>query len=75
MKDAAKRSVAPVAVLAALAGILILLAVLQYRWISQVSEADRERIQAGLANSVRQFRQEFNRELLNLCLASEPRPG
>jgi signal transduction histidine kinase len=64
-----------VAVLAALAGILVVLAVLQYRWISQVSEADRERIQAGLENSVRQFRQEFNRELLNLCLASEARPG
>ena len=66
---------APVAVLAALAGILVVLAVLQYRWISQVSEADRERIQAALENSVRQFRQEFNRELLNLCLASETRPG
>jgi two-component system, OmpR family, sensor histidine kinase SenX3 len=75
MKGAARRSVAPVAVLAALAGILVMLAVLQYRWISQVSEADRERIQTSLENSVRQFRQEFNRELLNLCLASEPRPG
>ncbi len=75
MKDAARRSVAPVAVLAALAAILVVLAVLQYRWIGQVSEADRERIQTSLENSVRQFRQEFNRELLNLCLASEPRPG
>lgn len=75
MRGAARRSVAPVAVLAALAAILVVLAVLQYRWISQVSEADRERIQASLENSVRQFRQEYSRELLNLCLASEPRPG
>jgi signal transduction histidine kinase len=75
MRGGARRRVAPVAVLAALAGILVVLAVLQYRWITQVSDADRERIQAGLENSVRQFRQEFNRELLNLCLASEPRPG
>jgi signal transduction histidine kinase len=75
MRSAARRSVAPGAVLAALAVILVVLAVVQYRWISQVSEADRDRIQTGLENSVRQFRQEFNRELLNLCLASEPRPG
>lgn len=75
MKDSAKRPVAHVAVLAALAVSLVVLAVLQYRWISQISEADRERIQAGLENSVRQFRQEFNRELLDLCRASEPRRG
>jgi signal transduction histidine kinase len=75
MKPATGPSLPPVAVLIALAGILVVLAVLQYRWISQVSEADRERIQTALENSVRQLRQEFNRELLNLCLASEPRPG
>jgi signal transduction histidine kinase len=75
MRRATGRSIAPVAILVALAGILVVLAVLQYRWISQVSEADRERIHTALENSVRQLRQEFNRELLNLCLASEPRPG
>ena len=75
MMGAGRRSVAPVAVLSALAGILVVLAVLQYRWISQVSEADRERIESALENSVRQFRQEFNRELLNLCLASVLRSG
>jgi signal transduction histidine kinase len=75
MKDTTQRSITPTAVLAALAVCLVVLAVLQYRWISQVSQADRERIQAGLENSVRQFRQEFNRELLDLCRASELRRG
>jgi signal transduction histidine kinase len=75
MKDSSQRSIVPVAVLAALAVSLAVLAVLQYRWISQVSQADRERIQAALENSVRQFRQEFNRELLDLCRASELRRG
>ncbi|MEX2303932.1 MAG: HAMP domain-containing sensor histidine kinase [Bryobacterales bacterium] len=75
MRGVAQRSIAPVAVLAALTVSLVVLALLQYRWISQVSDADRERIQAGLENSVRQFRQEFNRELLDLCRASELRRG
>jgi signal transduction histidine kinase len=56
-------------VVSALVGILVILAVLQYRWIGQVSEADRERLQARLQTSISQFRQEFNRELLDVCMA------
>ena len=51
---------------------LIVLAVVQYRWIGQLTESDRERMQASLEVSVRQFRQEFNRELLGLGGAFRP---
>ncbi len=44
-----------------LAIILVVLAVLQYRWSGQIMEADRRRIAAGLQTSVGQFRREFNR--------------
>lgn len=52
-----------------LAIILIVLAVLQYRWSGQIMEADRRRIEAGLQTSVGQFRREFNRELQDICAA------
>ena len=51
---------------------LIVLAVVQYRWIGQLTESDRDRMQASLEVSVRQFRQEFNRELLGLGGAFRP---
>jgi len=46
-----------------LAAVLVLLAVLQYRWSLEVSRAERTRIETSLNNSVNQFRQEFYREL------------
>ena len=52
-----------------LAIILIVLAVLQYRWSGQIMEADRKRIEAGLQTAVGQFRREFNRELQDICAA------
>ncbi len=59
-------------VIGGLALALIVLAVVQYRWIGQLTVSDRERMQANLEVSVRQFRQEFNRELLGLGGAFRP---
>ncbi len=42
---------------------LLVLAVLQYRWIGQVSEADHDRLQRVLRNVVGRFRDDFNGEL------------
>ena len=52
-----------------LAVILVVLAVLQYRWSGQIMEADRKHIEAGLQSSVGQFRRQFNRELQDIGAA------
>ena len=67
-----RRSLVSAMVICGMALTLIVLAVVQYRWIGQLTESDRERMQASLEVSVRQFRQEFNRELLGLGGAFRP---
>jgi signal transduction histidine kinase len=47
----------------ALAGLLPLLAVLQYHWIGQLTDADKERRQAHLRNSTNNLRNEINAEI------------
>lgn len=49
--------------MAALLLLLPLLATLQYQWIGQVSEADRQRMQASLVSSTERFAGDFNAEL------------
>lgn len=66
MKLFPRRPLRSVTLVSVLAGILVLLAALQYRWIGQVSEADRERLQTRLETSVDEFRLAFNRELLDV---------
>jgi signal transduction histidine kinase len=48
---------------------LIALAVLQYRWSRQVSEAASTRMQTRLQNSMMNFRLDLARELATMCLA------
>jgi signal transduction histidine kinase len=48
---------------AALLVLLPALAVLQYRWVGQVSEAERERMQHNLRNAASQFRDAFDLEV------------
>jgi signal transduction histidine kinase len=47
----------------ALLGVLVLLAILQYRWSGQVSVAAKAHIQSNLQTSLLGFRQDFTREL------------
>jgi signal transduction histidine kinase len=47
----------------ALAAVLVLLAVLQYKWSGQVSTATRAQMQSALQNSLLAFRQDLAREL------------
>src|ERR1700680_4156610 len=58
----------------ALACVLVGLAVLQYRWRSQVSDAATTRIRTGLQNSMMNFRQDLSRELGTLCLELQAQP-
>lgn len=51
------------------AGMLVmlpLLAVLQYRWLGEVSQAERERMQANLRTSAERFCADFDRELTTI---------
>ena len=56
------------AVVAGLAVILIVLAVLEYRWSRDVSEAASVRMHASLQASIMAFRQDLYRELAGICL-------
>lgn len=57
------------ALMAGLACVLLLLAALQYRWIGEISEADRNRLGRGLFVASEQFRRDFNRELSEIAAA------
>ena len=54
---------------AALAALVVTLAVLQYRWLGQVSDAERERMKATLMQRADAFARDFDREVLHLYLA------
>src|SRR6185369_11184317 len=53
---------------AALIALLPLLAVLQFRWLGEVSQAERDRMQASLKTAVSNFSQDFDRELTRAYL-------
>jgi signal transduction histidine kinase len=73
------RRVRPPLVVVALAllGSIVLLAVLQYRWLGQISEAEREQRRATLARGASEFAQDFDREITRayLLFQGEPPPG
>src|SRR5215470_4928143 len=52
----------------ALAAVLALLAVLQYKWSGQVSTATRAQMQSNLQTSLLGFRQDVARELASACV-------
>lgn len=56
---------------AALVVLLCVLAWLQYRWLGQVSEAERERMRGTLGAGAARFTQDFDRELGRVYLSLE----
>src|SRR6185369_11530883 len=60
------------AVLAALLGFL---AVLQYRWIGEVSRAERQRLRAGLGAAAEHFSDDFGREVARAFFAFQSVPS
>ena len=59
----------PLAVVAlALFGLIVLLAVLQYRWLGQISEAERAQRRTTLAAGALEFAQDFDREITRAYL-------
>jgi len=59
---------------AALLVLLPALAVLQYRWVGQVSDAERERMQRNLRNAALQFRDAFDVEVGRAVLSLQVGP-
>lgn len=49
---------------ASLVTLLLALAVLQYRWVGQLSDAERDRLRAGLHRRTQELAEEINRDLL-----------
>lgn len=75
MKLPLKERLSSSAIVIALAGILGVLGVLQYRWSREVSEAASDRMRAGLQNSMIGMRQDLYRELSGLAMAFQGDPA
>src|SRR5262245_61295063 len=56
----------------ALVALVALLATLQYRWLGQVSEAERDRLRTSLRQSAKEFADDFDRELVTIYQALQP---
>jgi signal transduction histidine kinase len=56
----------------ALLGLIALLATLQYKWLGQISESDRERTRTALASGASEFAADFDRELARAYLLFQP---
>jgi len=63
---------ASVAVLTALCGFL---AVLQYRWIGEISGAERRQLQEALSDRLEDVRRDFSQQLSNASRALQPAPA
>ena len=72
MRFIPERTHSSIILLVSLAAILIALAVLQYRWSGQVSEAEQERMHTSLLASINQFRLQFNHEFRQLGFLLQP---
>jgi signal transduction histidine kinase len=55
--------------------VLIGLALLQYRWSSEISQAENMRIQSALQTSMMSFREDLSRDLGTLCLEFQGVPS
>jgi signal transduction histidine kinase len=70
-----KRSWFPIIVVVALLGLLGLLATLQYRWLGQISDGERERLQRLVQSDTQRFAEDFNREIQNAYLSFQVPAG
>jgi signal transduction histidine kinase len=61
-------------VAAALLGLIVLFASLQYRWLGQISDAERERMKATLNTRASGFAQDFDGELTRAFLLFQMEP-
>ena len=69
-----KRPSGPTLVTGVLLVLLPALAVLQYRWVGQVSTAERERMQRNLRTAAAQFREAFDGEIVRAVISLQVGP-
>jgi signal transduction histidine kinase len=67
-----KGTIFSIALVVLLCAILVALAVLQYHWSGQVSEAEHERMQASLLTAMSQFQAQFQNEFQRLGFLFQP---
>ena len=65
----------PIALIGVLCVLLPVLAFLQYRWIGQVSESERERLEEGLDIATRRFVEDIYREFSNVASGFQFQPA
>jgi signal transduction histidine kinase len=70
-----KKPSGPTLVMCALLVLLPALAVLQYRWVGQVSTAERERMQRNLRIAAGQFRENLDGEIVRAVLSLQVGPA
>jgi len=58
-----------------LAALLTVMAILQYRWIGEVSRADHERLRSAVGSATHRFADDLDREITDLYVAFLPRFG
>lgn len=58
-----KRSWFSIFLVVGLIGLLVLLGLLQYRWLSRISESDREKMQKRVQTDTERFSSDFNKEI------------
>ncbi|MGI8639886.1 MAG: hypothetical protein ACR2MG_08015, partial [Pyrinomonadaceae bacterium] len=58
-----KRSWLTILLVIGLLGLLGLLATLQYQWLGQISQSERERLERNLQTDTQRFAEDFNREM------------
>jgi signal transduction histidine kinase len=75
LKLLSKPSAVSSGVVVGLAAVLVVLALLQYRWSGEVSEAAGARMKAGLQASMMSFRQDVHRELGAIATAFQADSG
>jgi signal transduction histidine kinase len=69
-----KRSVIELIAILLMAGVVFLLATLQYRWTAEISGTEQDRLESALDTSVRNFDQEFSYDFERLCEGFEIDP-
>jgi signal transduction histidine kinase len=74
MKPFPSRSLLSIVVASALAGVLVLLAVLQFDWVGKVAQAEKEHMEADLDTGIGRFRWDFYTQLLHVCSAFQLGP-
>ncbi|NNE98708.1 MAG: HAMP domain-containing histidine kinase [Pyrinomonadaceae bacterium] len=53
----------PILLIVALLGLLAILATLQYRWLGQISDSERVRLEKRLEDDTKRFKEDFNKEI------------